>query len=214
MSRREQLGLLQKALATGMNLVNERTAGYKAPFIEEAFQSLGTQGFFRWAGQVTQVVKRLEAEYGGAHAQHIIAFTALWNGCEFCSVGHLYTGNLLLFAETGALFPIAETEVPRLRQLTDDEGLAELRTRLGGTQHGLLLQLLERVYALKAGTADESSPDTPVLRAAISAWDWTNECSISTLGIRDVPALTEINKDTALKERYRAAREQAARAQR
>jgi hypothetical protein len=193
-----------------MGRLQRMQAGYDTPFIEELASVLGPRGLFRWVKDVTKTIELLQRRFGEAEAQLLIGLAATWNGCQFCSVGHVYAGNLLWFRRYGRLLPLDERDVPALAKHTDDEMLAEVLRRLSGDPDTSAIQTALRcMFELKMGTRQPTSADDDILSAAIASWNLINECSI-LVGIdapaQDVPPLWPIAKDKELRLRYAEAR--------
>jgi hypothetical protein len=185
-------------------------AGYDTPFIEELAVVLGPRSFFRWAQDVTKTIELLQKRFGEAEAQFLIGWAATWNGCQFCSVGHVYAGNLLWFRRHGRLFPLDERDVPALATHTDAEMLAEILRRLAPDPDTSAVQAaLRRMFELKMGTPQPAGADDDILRATIASWDLINECSILVgidAPVNEVPPLWPIAKDKQLRRLYAEAR--------
>jgi hypothetical protein len=183
--------------------------GYAVPFGEEMINTLGFRG-------VAQAGKDLEASsqtvmrlFGDRDGQLLIGMAALWNGCTFCSVGHVHAANLYHLRDHGELFPLDEREVLPLQRLRDVEVMRRLREKFAAPAFARTLALLVRQQELKTGTAADTTPDDEGLRLALAAWDWLNECTITT-EVVDVPPLCNLARDRQLRARYQAARARSA----
>jgi hypothetical protein len=204
MSRRPEYTRTQRLVAGAMNVLTRRTQGYSVDFLPEVIRTHGLRGMVKFMGAVGKASGQFLSHYSERDAQALIAFAALWNGCAFCSRGHMLAANLYHFRDTGELFPIGETDVARLQRMTDPDALAAIREKLG-PGCAPLLALVERQYALKSGTAEGTTPDDDWLRGAIAIWDWLNECTIVS-NLDRVDPLAPIARDHGLRDRYDAAR--------
>lgn len=181
--------------------------GYDVAFLDDMVSTLGLAGMREWGERLEQVSARAEQELGPVRGQHAIAFVALLTGCPFCSVSHLYAGNLVLFAETGAVFPIDERDVRRIQRLQDPDLLRQMADDLAAYPE--TLAMFHRLYALKFNRATGVESEDDVLRAVISLWDVVVECTIlqDDLEPAEIDPIHPLAKDAELRRRYREARE-------
>ena len=167
MKPRRPLGPGMRLLLRGIHAVNRRTLGYSAPFLDEVVRQYGLRGALTRLTRVQEIAELLEARLGERDAHLLIGFASLWNGCSFCTLGHIHAANLAHFRDTGALLPLAEDELRR-RMLADDDAalLAHLRDVLAD-QHAATLARLERQYQLKTGEVPHPAllPGTPAAAA-------------------------------------------------
>jgi len=181
--------------------------GYELGFMEELVRTYGLVGTNRWSLTMLGVRTDLVARYGLADAQVLMAFAAFWQGCTYCSRGHLLAGNLVRFRDDGTLFPLDTATLVALQAGDDDAILSVLRRRLA--DHADLLATLERQHALRDGVAQRSTctDDDELLQATHAVWGWLSECSIMVMDQPEVPPLcSEVAGDDDLLARYRAAR--------
>jgi hypothetical protein len=197
--------LAVRLLARISEVVSRWQRGYSVPFGAEMIYTMGFRGVARAGKQLDESARRITQLFGDRDGQLLMAMAAMWNGCTFCSVGHVYAANLYHFREGGSLFPLDEREVTSLQRRRDGEVIEDLRLRFA-TELPRTWALLLREFDLKSGRAAGSTPDDDGLRLALAAWDWLNECTITT-DQADVPPLCILAKDKALIQRYRAARE-------
>lgn len=217
MKPRRTLGPGMRLLLRGIHAVNRRTLGYSAPFLDEVVRQYGLRGALTRLTRVQEIAELLEARLGERDAHLLIGFASLWNGCSFCTLGHVHAANLAHFRDTGALLPLAEDELRR-RMLADDDAalLAHLRDVLAD-QHAATLARLERQYQLKTGevphpallpgTAAATTPEDDLLALAITAYDWLNHCSLVGPETDELVALSPLQRDRDLRRRYAAARQ-------
>jgi hypothetical protein len=187
--------------------------GAPQPLSPYLVKTLGIPGFFRWVKSITEGLQLLETRYGKSLPQLLLGFAGLMTGCQYCGVCHVYTYNLMVYRDKGALFPLDETLVPQLQAMRDDDLLAELHTRLGSNpsfeeEH----RLLQRMFELKLGIAEGTTPEDAHLQLAISMWEWVNQCSIELsmeLTPEEIPPWGPMGRDLELLNRYLAARGKA-----
>lgn len=198
----------QHALPIHKRLVNRllnhfayKSGGYTIPFLEEMLRHYSVAEVFRIFGACTKIANALTHRYGPRDANVLIGFAAVWNGCRFCSRGHIWAANLYHLRDTGELFPLDDADVHAMQRMPDEELLSKTLGLLQDSQYARLRQLLQRQYHLKRGEAVGSTDEDDFLRAAIAAWDWMVECTIVVDDTGDVPA-DPISSDRALLDRY------------
>lgn len=184
--------------------------GYDPVFAEEMTRTMGFRNANKWGRLLMASLKNMEARYGEATAQIVCATSAMWNGCQFCSVGHMLAGNMTYFLEQGELFPIDERRIHELQMLDDDELMGTLNELLADPKHDEIRGLINRLYELKFGDAKPESSEDELLMAVIATWDIVNECSIMTeLSPDKIGPLSRMGRRPGLRARYRAARDAA-----
>ncbi|MFT5355628.1 MAG: hypothetical protein ACI9KE_002847 [Polyangiales bacterium] len=207
---KKSLTLSQRAFLKAYNPIFGRFLGWRQDTINEEFvRTYGVIGLMRFGKNIGDAIAFLSEKYGEARAQHLVGFAGMMNGCRFCGVGHNLTANILIFKETGALFPIDEQEIPDLQQMEDPVILGVFQERLAATEWTDLLSLIERMEQLRLGATRSDSDDDLYLGLALDLWAWNNECTIDTgfdIDPKDVPSFTRFDKDRALYKRYRNAR--------
>lgn len=215
---RARLRLHERLALRGIDLLGTLSGAFRVPFLEAVVAQYGLRGAFARLGKVEQIVAALEAELGDSDSHFVVGFASLYNGCEFCSLGHIYAANLLYFRATGRLHPLDELEIrDHLRVDSDRELLDFSLGRLAAPEHAPLAALLERQHRLKTGelphpalgTAPADAPTErrdDLLAMAISAYDWLNHCSIRGDDNEIVSLVIPLHRDRALRRRYAAAR--------
>ncbi len=209
MAEVRRANIVRRLGAKAMRSMSKVLLGYDPVFIEEMLNMMGSSGVRVWGERLQDTMNQLDERFGHHEAQHIVSFAAMLNGCPFCSIGHMYAGNLYLFAEDeNSLYPIDERDVLSLQELPDEQLMAEFTKRLQGTPFAPTLAHYERLYALKFGGAQAESREDELFLAAIGVWDLLTECTILSEGIEpaNIDPLAEIAKDRRLIERYHAAR--------
>jgi len=181
------------------------TQGYWLAFLEELIRTFGVEGLEQIGEQNEEILGDLTQRWNAETAQIVVGMGALWNGCGYCGVGHIYAANLLYFRRTGELLPLDEREVPRLQRWTDNQVLEALDSRFTGPLEPTGA-LVRRQYALKfGGDAARDEADALLLRAC-AAWDIVNECSI-VVQLDEVPPLhPAMAKARGVQRSYRARR--------
>lgn len=209
MSEPRPLTRSERTASTLMKLGMWLLEGYALPFTDDVVRSFGVRGAVLELFRYNRVKDALAARYGERDAHLLLGFAALWNGCGYCSVGHVFASNLLRFREQGLLFPIDQDETERLQHMPDEQAMERVRELLrGDSRYARVLGLLERQLKLKRGEALGSTDDDELLQACNAALDISNECSILA-GIdvdpHEVPPLSPLSRDYLLRHRYEAA---------
>lgn len=205
-----ELGLLQRSFVGLMRAMTRLAAGYDMGAIhEEMVRTHGVRGAFRLIRMGAIVTQRLTEAFGEATAQTLIGVAAMWNGCRYCVIGHIYSANLFTFRDRKALGPLDEDELVALMSMTDEESFAVLRQRFGGPENARVWYLLDRMFQLRFRDLDPVAPEDELLKATIHYWEWLNECTI-VLGVDatpgQVPAIGYMRPDANFLAEYAAAR--------
>lgn len=186
-----KLSFAERLGSTAIGWISQITVGYWPKFTREMVRTYGLDGVERWGRAVEHTINTLSERYGDETAQGVIATAAVWNGCSYCTTGHLYAVNLLYFKRTGELFPIDEREVPRWYTLTDDRLVDRIVGRLEDEQFADLARLIRRQYRMRIeGERLTPTDDDQYIQLANAAFDLVNECSI-VIEAASVPPLHE-----------------------
>lgn len=181
------LNLLQRSFLGAVRLMTRVAAGYDmGPIQEEMVRTHGVRGTVRLMKMGAALTDRLTRALGESTAQLLIGIAAMWNGCRYCVIGHVYSANLFLYRDQKRLGPLDEDELVDLMRLTDDESFAVLRERFSGPEHARTWHLIERMFQLRFRDLEPAEPEDELLKATIAYWEWLNECTI-VLGIDAVP---------------------------
>ncbi len=207
MTKRSGLSLVERMVASALEMFSRRFVGFAPPFLREVVQTYGVRGALRRMAEMNEVVVQLEREFGMCDAHVLIGYASLWNGCLYCALGHLYISNLVYFRDTGKLYPLAENEVATWGGWSDTEILASTLARLEGDAFKDLRELLARQVDLKWGRTTAEGRTDELVELSIVAYDWFNRCTIVAPDDEIVP-LSELARDHALIRRYRNARDQ------
>lgn len=205
-----KLSVSQRLFLVAYNRMFATFLGWRQDAINEEYvRTYGVSGLLKFGKMIGDVIATLSERYGEAHAQHLVGFAGLLNGCGFCGVGHNLTANVLLYQEGGSLFPIDEQDIPRLQRLEDSMLMAEFEAKLGETEFRHVLELLQRMHSLRNGRAESETEDDTFLLLALDMWLVNNECTIS-IGLdiepEQVPIFAKFSRDSELYSRYREAR--------
>lgn len=208
-----KLSVGQRMFLAAYNRMFATFLGWRQDAINEEYvRTYGVSGLLKLGKMIGDVIAALGERYGEAHAQHLVGFAGLLNGCGFCGVGHNLTANVLLYQADGSIFPIDEQDIPRLQRLDDEALMSELREKLTDTKFTEVLGLLERMYALRNQSAEGKTEDDAFLLLALDMWLVNNECTI-TIGLdiepEQVPIFAKFSRDSELYGRYREARTSA-----
>lgn len=201
MSRRE-LSWYERAFLQTVRAGGRLGLGYAIDFDEELVRHHGLAGFLKWSPKLWSLEQKLTRFFGEEKMHVVAAFSSFFNGCDYCTWGHLYAVNLVLFEQTGKLYPLDERESLVLMQKTDAAVVAELERRLADfPEH---VRLLKRQLELRDGAAPLNDEDQH-LKLAVGLFEWINECSITVEA--PAPPLGVIARKRSLIARYQAARE-------
>ncbi|MCB9700717.1 MAG: hypothetical protein H6711_02365 [Myxococcales bacterium] len=212
-----ELNILQRTFVSAMRALTKLSAGYDmGPIQEEMVRTHGYRGTLRLMKLGADITTTLARSVGDYTAQTLIGVAALWNGCRYCVIGHIYSANLHYFKESGRLGPLDEDSLIDLMYMTDEESFAVLKDTFAGPEHARTWHLIERMYQLRFRDLDPAEGEDELLKATIAYWEWLNECTI-ILGIDakpgSVPALGYMRPTQELVDGYdkarRAAREAA-----
>lgn len=205
MSRDLSLG--ERVFVSAMNGLSLVSRGFVAGFTAELVRQHGVGGFFKFAGKTEGLWNQMVARFGERDAHLLASLASFWNGCDYCAYGHMLAFNLHVFHDSHELFPISEQEIPRLLRERDADVMARLRVAFGGPRFARQLELLERQFALKMGTASPSTDEDRAITQANALYEWVNECSIVVEA--PAPPLGKIAKHKSLQREYVAARQKA-----
>lgn len=202
MSRKE-LTWYEKAFIKTTRALAGVSIGYYVNFDEELVRQHGITGFLKWGRTTQAMFEEITAKLGTEEAHLVAAFASFFNGCDYCSWGHLFALNLLHLERTGKLYPIDEVEVLELMRTGDTAVMQELERRLAPEfpEH---LRLLLRQHQLRTLESGPVSEEDRVLVRSITLFEWVNECSIVVNA--PAPPMDRIAKKKALLARYEALR--------
>ncbi|MEM7153726.1 MAG: hypothetical protein AAF799_12840 [Myxococcota bacterium] len=203
----QDLSWFQRMALRMMGSFERRTYGYQTPFVAELVRTHGMGGMFGIGRAITKVVNDLDKAFGTEPANLLLGILGLWNGCSWCSVGHIRAANLLRFARTGEPYAIDERKVPEWKTM-DFDALEDHLVELVGRDSDEA-----RLIRAAAAIQDDRETDFPereLVQRAVHAWALVNDCSITLTYDLDpavVPAL--LPKDAAdqdARDRYLALR--------
>lgn len=202
---RKELTWYQKAFIKTSRVFAGMSIGYYVDFDEELVRQHGIKGLITWGKSTRDAFDEIVASLGVERAHLVAAFASFFNGCDYCSWGHIFALNLLYLERTGKLYPLDETEVLDLMKQGDTLVFEELRARLSGNpEYAEDLRLLERQHALRTLSEGPASDEDRILMRSITLFEWVNECSIVVNA--PAPPMDPIAKKKALLARYAALR--------
>lgn len=182
---------------------SELTRGYAIAFDEELVRQHGIMGFMKWGRSTEAALESLFDAFGDRHTHLLAAFASMWNGCDYCTFGHLLALNLYVYRDTGTFFPIDEAETGSLLRMRDGEVLAELEKRLTA-QYPEMVRLVKRQHELRHTDGAARGDEDRLILRSVALYEWINECSITV----DAPAppLGRIAMNQDVRRRYAEAR--------
>ena len=201
MSRRE-LSWYEKAFLKSARVLAGWHIGYSVNFDEELLRQHGISGLIKWGRATQAAFDHIATKLGLEEAHLVAAFASFFNGCDYCSWGHLFALNLIYLERTGKLYPVDEEEVLELMRRGDSAVFEELRLRLG--EHPEHLRLLLRQQELRTLEGGPVSEEDKIIVSSITLFEWVNECSIVVNA--PAPPMDPIAKKKALLARYEALR--------
>ncbi len=201
------LSLKEKLFISMTTLMNRIQRGHPyTEYMTAMVQAHGIAELSKFGTVVDDALKQYEKIYGSFIIQLLTGLSAMWTGCTYCSVGHILTANLHWYKDHGELTGLDEGLIYWLQRKTDDDVHAYLRQVFVGKKHVRKLELIERLYAIRAMEEEGETDDDDFLRAAAATWDWVNECSIRLDPVQ-VPPMDKLGKDRKLLLRYEKERE-------
>jgi len=208
-----QLSLFQRSFVSAMRALTRVSAGYDmGPIQEEMVRIHGMRGTLRLMKLGAEVTSTLTGAVGDYTAQTLIGIAALWNGCRYCVIGHIYSANLHMFKETGNVGPLDEESLIDLMYMTDTESYEALAKSFSGPEDAELWRLIDRMFQLRFHDLTPREGNDDLLKATLAYWEWLNECTI-ILGVDAkpgrVPALGYMRPAAELIQKYDKARKAA-----
>ena len=208
-----QLNLVQRSFISAMRALTRLSAGYDmGPIHEEMVRIHGVRGSLRLIKLGAEITSTLSRAVGDYTAQTLIGVAALWNGCRYCVIGHVYSANLHYYKETGKVGPLDEESLIDLMYMTDEESYDALALVFSDPAQAATWRLLDRMYQLRFRELTPREGEDELLKATLAYWEWLNECTI-ILGVDatpgSVPALGYMRPTPELIQGYNAARRAA-----
>jgi hypothetical protein len=185
--------------------------GLRPPWFDELVRIHGFPGLKRWSDAVQLAVETLTEHHGELLAQVLLGLSALWNGCLYCSRGHLLAANLLYFESTKGLFPLCEDEVSRWHGSSEDAVLTEIEERLESDElrgMGELVLLQGRIKLGRVAVAGDDATAHALVQAE-SAWTLINGCGRPPESAQVPPLHPRLSRDWQIQTAYRQARRQS-----
>jgi len=198
--------LAQQWTAKLANLGSRLSEGYEVAFMEEMVRTYGVVRLARHGLTLNAILVDLEARYGPVDSQLLLGFASFWEGCTYCSRGHVLAANLFHFRDTGELLDLQAADVLTLRRHPDEQILEELRGRFAGRP--ALWAAVQRQHQLLTGRGGDPQPDDPILEATLCMASWLAECTIVLVDSDTLPPALhrDVASDHELLDAYRRAR--------
>lgn len=198
--------LAQQWTAKLANLGSRLSEGQEVAFMEEMVRTYGIVSLARHGATMSAIRVDAEARYGPVDSQLLLGFASFWEGCTYCSRGHVLAANLFHFRDTGELLDLQAADILTLRRRPDEQILEELRRRFAGRPS--LWAAVQRQHQLLRGQAGEPQPDDPLLEATLALGSWLAECTIMLVddNTPPPPLHREVASDRELLDAYRRAR--------
>ncbi|MFK7987791.1 MAG: hypothetical protein AB8I08_17370 [Sandaracinaceae bacterium] len=192
-----------------MNVMGWGWNRHPVPFNAELVRTFGTRKAIEYLTVLGNISTRAEKLWGEADSQMMVGMSAFWNGCLYCSVGHVRAANIAIHRDRKLLCPLTHYRIPALSELKDGEAISAIRKSLAGDDYASTRRLANRMYELKIeGAESTGSDEDEMLLALVDGWSFLNDCSIlSGVDARAdrVPPLSIVAKDKALVQRYQDA---------
>ena len=204
---RARLTLPERWLLAASNYFYARSNGYRVPFSGELIRTVGWAKTGEFSRRSEGILKNAVSLFGERDTQVLSSMAALWNGCPFCSVGHMLAANLLHLRDTEQLFAIPESAVVEWRRLRDEEILADVATRLGSSEERLSRRVRRGFELYADPNAPLRDDEDHALDAMRRLWAIVSECSVHfEISPEDIPPLAKIALDKPLRARYQKLR--------
>lgn len=198
--------LAQQWTAKLANLGSHLSQGYEVAFMEELVRTHGIARLARHGATLGAILVGVERRYGPVDSQLLLGFASFWEGCTYCSRGHVLAANLFHFRDTGELLDLQAVDILTLRRHPDEQILEDLRRRFA--RQPSLWAAVQRQHQLLRDQAGEPQPDDPLLEATLSLASWLAECTIMLVDDDTPPPALhrDVASDKALLDAYRRAR--------
>ena len=178
--------------------------GFRPRLMRTIVTLRGPAASLRWFVSNMPRYERTLADWGLIRTHLACAAISSENGCPYCTFGHAFALELAILREHDRLLPIDENEIAALHALGRDRRRLALREALRATGLEDETVVLERVWAVYDGAA-AATDEARRIGHLVEMFAFLNACGIEGCAAPD-EAHDPINKDTALKQRYRARR--------
>lgn len=195
-----------RLMARAMNAMSRMQRGYETPFLDVLLEQRGVVEGMKCLLAIDRLAEEVHSRFGERDGHWVLAVSSMWNGCDHCSIGHAFAGNLAHFDAGSELFPVDERELGTLMEKRDAEVVATLSGRLEEAGFERLAGLTRRALALREGEPPQGADDELLLEC-LRAYEWMNYCSVTPQPPESFEPLSARAKDGELRRRYRAARE-------
>jgi hypothetical protein len=174
--------------------------------LPEIVAHLGPFGALSWFAKMLPPYEKTLKDWGSVRTHLLCVEASLLNGCSYCIHAHAYAFQLYYFKEKHQLFPLDEHALVALRDGSDEEARAAVKSALSASQMPEDEALFDRLWQLKFDPTLDGVTDTDRrIRHILRMFEMLNFCGVDSQMPFD-HAHDPINKDTELKERYARAR--------
>lgn len=192
--------------------ISDKLWNLRARLMTDIVDQHGAGKSLGWFARNMPSYERILKAWGPLRTHYLAIAVSATNGCAYCTYGHAYAFVLHHFEQTGELFPLSEHE------LRDLDGAGDVAQQL---EHALFeadmageVPWLQRILAMQAAIQRDEKPATATkddkrLAHLVEMFGFLNACGIAGNTEPD-EAHDPINKNTDLRQRYDAARQNAA----
>jgi len=174
--------------------------------LPEIVEHLGPFGALSWFARNLPSYEATLKKWGPVRTHLLCVEASLLNGCSYCIHAHAYAFQLHYFRGKGELFPLDEHALVALRDLSDSEMQAALKSALSAAQMPEDDALFDRLWRLKFEQAAHGADETDRrIGHILHMFEMLNFCGVNSQMPFD-HAHDPVNKDDDLKLRYAEAR--------
>jgi hypothetical protein len=184
--------------------VGERLWGFRPRLMGQIVKDRGPVGSLAWFVTNMPGYERTLAAEGALRTHLWCAAISIDNGCAYCTYGHGMALELAFLRDRDGVFAIDERALVALVAKDHDERRASLVAAITASGIDGELAGLQRLWKLKDGVVPVSGNDRRMVRL-LKMFAVLNTCGRAGCVAPD-EAHDPLNKDVALKERYRALR--------
>jgi len=193
-------------LATwALEAVPRRLWGFPPRLMPVIVQRLGPVRAVAWFAWNMPRYERTLKAFGGVRTHLLCTTISLINGCRYCTAGHAYALQLIYLRERGRLFPLDDDAISQLDGLDRAELQARLASALAAAGLGEEVPWVERLFDLIAEQRRPADGDDARIAHLVRMFAVLNACGIAG-SVGPDQAHDPVNRDAALRERYRQLR--------
>ena len=152
--------------------------------------------------------ERTVKDWGPVRTHLMVTEISVLNGCPYCTYGHAYALQLLYLKQTGQLLPVDEQQIVAWHALDEAAAIDQFKSLVQSTELAEYQHRLDRMLLLRQGAELPASKEDHRILHLLSMFGFLNQCGINGKTTPD-QAHDPVNKDTALKEKYRQLREES-----